>query len=250
MAPRTRTRSQDYWPGFVDAMAALLVVFIFLLVVFVLAQVFLTQALSGRDEALQRLTTQVNELTELLALERQGNADLRLNVAQLSASLQSANEDRDNLVVELSDLRSESARLDEAVALLTRRAETAERNLAAAQGDLTAANDTVERDRETIRTQLSDMERLQRDIDALRTLRAELESRVSELTTALETSKRDAETLVAQSAELDDALEETRQIVGTLRDTQRELQSRLASEEERTLLAQQELREREVRLAE
>lgn len=250
MAPRTRTRSQDYWPGFVDAMAALLVVFIFLLVVFVLAQVFLTQALSGRDEALQRLTTQVNELTELLALERQGNADLRLNVAQLSASLQSANEDRDNLVVELSDLRSESARLDEAVALLTRRAETAERNLAAALGDLTAANDTVERDRETIRTQLSDMERLQRDIDALRTLRAELESRVSELTTALETSKRDAETLVAQSAELDDALEETRQIVGTLRDTQRELQSRLASEEERTLLAQQELREREVRLAE
>ena len=107
-------------------MAALLVVIIFLLVVFVLAQVFLSQALSGRDEALQRLTTQVNELTELLALERQGNADLRLNVAQLSASLQSANEERDNLVVELSDLRSESARLDEAVALLTRRAETAE----------------------------------------------------------------------------------------------------------------------------
>jgi chemotaxis protein MotB len=250
MATRARTRGQDYWPGFVDAMAALLVVIIFLLVVFVLAQVFLSQALSGRDEALQRLTTQVNELTELLALERQGNADLRLNVAQLSASLQSANEERDNLVVELSDLRSESARLDEAVALLTRRAETAERNLAAAQGDLTAANDTVERDRETIRTQLADMERLQRDIDALRTVRAELEARVGELVTALETSKRDAETLVAQSAELENALEETRQVVGTLRDTQRELQSRLASEEDRTLLAQQELREREVRLAE
>lgn len=250
MATRARTRNQDYWPGFVDAMAALLVVFIFLLVVFVLAQVFLTQALSGRDEALQRLTSQVNELTELLALERQGNADLRLNVAQLSASLQSANEERDNLVIEISELRSEAARLDEAVALLTRRAEDAEGNLAAAQDDLAAANETVERDRETIRAQLSDMERLQRDIDALRTLRAELEARVGDLVAALETSKRDAEALEAQSAELEGALEETRQIVGTLRDTQQALQSRLASEEERTLLAQQAVRDREIRLAE
>jgi chemotaxis protein MotB len=250
MATRVRTRSQDYWPGFVDAMAALLVVIIFLLVVFVLAQVFLTQALSGRDEALQRLTTQVNELTELLALERQGNADLRLNVAQLSASLQSANEERDNLVVEISDLRSETARLDEAVALLTRRAENAERELAAAQSDLAAANETLHRDRETIRAQLSDLERLQRDIDALRTVRAELEARVGELAAALDTSKQDAEALQAQSAELEGALEETRQIVGTLRNTQRELQARLATEEERTLLAQEEVREREIRLAE
>ncbi len=250
MATRARTRNQDYWPGFVDAMAALLVVFIFLLVVFVLAQIFLTQALSGRDEALQRLTSQVNELTELLALERQGNADLRLNVAQLSASLQSANEERDNLVIEISELRSEAARLDEAVALLTRRAEDAEGNLAAAQDDLAAANETVERDRETIRAQLSDMERLQRDIDALRTLRAELEARVGDLVAALETSKRDAEALEAQSAELEGALEETRQIVGTLRDTQQALQSRLASEQERTLLAQQAVRDREIRLAE
>lgn len=250
MATRARTRNQDYWPGFVDAMAALLVVFIFLLVVFVLAQVFLTQALSGRDEALQRLTSQVNELTELLALERQGNADLRLNVAQLSASLQSANEERDNLVIEISELRSETARLDEAVALLTRRAEDAESNLAAAQDDLAAANETVERDRETIRAQLSDMERLQRDIDALRTLRAELEARVGDLVAALETSKRDAEALEAQSAELEGALEETRQVVGTLRDTQQALQNRLASEEERTLLAQQAVRDREIRLAE
>jgi chemotaxis protein MotB len=240
---RTRTRSEDYWPGFVDAMAALLVVIIFLLVVFVLAQVFLSQALSGRDEALQRLTSQVNELTELLTLERQGNADLRLNVAQLSASLQSANEDRDNLVVELSDLRSESTRLEEAVTLLTRRAETAERNLV-------AANDTVEHDRETIRTQLFDMERLQRDIDALRTVRAELETSVGALVTALNTSKSQAETLTAQSEGLMSALEETRQIVGTLRNTQRELQNQLAGQEERTLLSQQELRKRDLRLAE
>ncbi|MEQ8247224.1 MAG: peptidoglycan -binding protein [Alphaproteobacteria bacterium] len=250
MAFRTRTRGQDYWPGFVDALAALLVVIIFLLVVFVLAQVFLSQALSGRDEALQRLTSQINELTELLSLERQGNADLRLNVAQLSASLQSANEERDNLVIELSELRSEAAQLNETVALLTRRAETAERGLSAAQSDLAAANETVERDRETIRTQLADVERLQRDIDALRTLRAELERRVGDLADALEVSRRDAEALRKQSADLETALSETRATVGALRDSQRELRTQLASEEERTRLVQEDLKDREVRLAE
>lgn len=250
MAFRTRTRGQDYWPGFVDALAALLVVIIFLLVVFVLAQVFLSQALSGRDEALQRLTSQINELTELLSLERQGNADLRLNVAQLSASLQSANEERDNLVIELSELRLEAAQLNETVALLTRRAETAERGLSAAQSDLGAANETVERDRETIRTQLADVERLQRDIDALRTLRAELERRVGDLADALEVSRRDAEALRKQSADLETALSETRATVGALRDSQRELRTQLASEEERTRLVQEDLKDREVRLAE
>ncbi len=53
---RSRGRPTDIWPGFVDALAAILVVVIFLLVVFVLAQTFLTQALTGRDEALERLT--------------------------------------------------------------------------------------------------------------------------------------------------------------------------------------------------
>ena len=52
-------RSPDIWPGFVDAISTLLLVLIFLLVVFVLAQFFLSHALSGRDEALNRLNQQV-----------------------------------------------------------------------------------------------------------------------------------------------------------------------------------------------
>ena len=64
-------RSQNYWPGFVDALAALLLVTIFLLVVFVLAQIFLTEALSGRDKALEKLNSQVLELTGLLSLEKE-----------------------------------------------------------------------------------------------------------------------------------------------------------------------------------
>ena len=41
---RRRAQSTDYWPGFVDAMATLLLVIIFLLSIFMIAQFFLILA--------------------------------------------------------------------------------------------------------------------------------------------------------------------------------------------------------------
>ena len=89
---RSRARGPDgnYWPGFVDALTTLLLVIIFLLVVFVLAQVVLSQAISGKDAALDRLNQQVEELADLLDLERRENVELRLDVSRLSASLEGA----------------------------------------------------------------------------------------------------------------------------------------------------------------
>tara|TARA_B100001964_G_scaffold128469_1_gene142046 strand:+ start:312 stop:503 length:192 start_codon:yes stop_codon:yes gene_type:complete len=52
LARRSR-HCTNIWPGFVDALATLLMVIIFLLMIFVLAQFFLGEALSGRDAALQ-----------------------------------------------------------------------------------------------------------------------------------------------------------------------------------------------------
>ena len=40
------------WPGFVDALAALLMVVIFVLMIFSIAQFYLNQIVSGQDEAL------------------------------------------------------------------------------------------------------------------------------------------------------------------------------------------------------
>ena len=85
---RRSQRSTNIWPGFVDALATLLMVIIFLLMVFVLAQFFLGEALSGRDAALRKLQTQISDMSNLLSLERKANDDMRLNVAQLSEELQ------------------------------------------------------------------------------------------------------------------------------------------------------------------
>ena len=63
---RSRRPSIDIWPGFVDALAQLLMVIIFVLLVFTAGQFLLSDALSGRDKALQQLQLQLNELTDLL----------------------------------------------------------------------------------------------------------------------------------------------------------------------------------------
>lgn len=106
------------WPGFVDALSSLLLVIIFLLSMFVLAQFFLSQALSGRDQALIKLRNQVAELSDLLALEREANVDLRQNIEQLSASLQSATVTRDELESRVRELEARitaaGGRLDQA----------------------------------------------------------------------------------------------------------------------------------------
>ncbi len=95
---RSRTkRGPDIWPGFVDAISTLLLVLIFLLVVFILAEFFLSRALSGRDEALSRLNQQVSELADLLALEQLTNEELRENISDLGLQLQTSTKDREEL---------------------------------------------------------------------------------------------------------------------------------------------------------
>lgn len=94
---RRRERAVDYWPGFVDALSTLLLAIMFLLTVFVLAQFILSREISGRDEVLNRLNSQISELTELLALEKSGNTDLEDTLANLQSSLSSSESERSRL---------------------------------------------------------------------------------------------------------------------------------------------------------
>ena len=52
---RRNRHNLDIWPGFVDALATLLMVIIFLLSIFIVAQFYMNDALMGRDKALQNL---------------------------------------------------------------------------------------------------------------------------------------------------------------------------------------------------
>jgi chemotaxis protein MotB len=105
---RSRRPSIDIWPGFVDALAQLLMVIIFILLVFTAGQFLLSDALSGRDKALQELQQKLSELTDLLALERVANEDLRTSAASLSTQLQAALAERDALTTQLGGRAAEA----------------------------------------------------------------------------------------------------------------------------------------------
>jgi chemotaxis protein MotB len=87
----------NYWPGFVDALSTMLLVIIFLLSVFMLAQFFLSRAVSGKDEALVRLNRQIEELTNLLALERTQKGVDESKISALTATLDSAQREQKQL---------------------------------------------------------------------------------------------------------------------------------------------------------
>src|SRR5437879_3523630 len=147
ISPRGSRRSSiDIWPGFVDALAQLLMVIIFILLVFTAGQFYLSEALSGRDQALLQLQQQINELGNLLALERRATEDLRVGAADLSAQLANSLAERDRLTGQLRD-----------------------------------ADAIVSADKEKIELQLREIESLRRDVDALKSVRADLEAKVAAL---------------------------------------------------------------------
>jgi chemotaxis protein MotB len=151
---RARRPSIDIWPGFVDALAQLLMVIIFILLVFTAGQFMLADALSGKDKALKELQQQVSELSSLLALEQGANETLRANAASLSSQLAAAVAERDDLKGQVADLAAKAGETDQVtgqlkeatlqLGALRARAEQAEQALAAEQQTSRAARAQVE----------------------------------------------------------------------------------------------------------
>ncbi|MBO6805305.1 MAG: peptidoglycan -binding protein, partial [Thalassospira sp.] len=153
------------WPGFVDALATLLMVIIFLLMIFVIAQVYLGAALSGRDEALSDLTAQVNELTNLLSLERGNNQRMELELTQLTTELSNTADQRD-------DLRARAATLADQLAAAELSTDEIEQKLLAALASLEDKEAELTELRETTGEKITDQETRIDELSALLASRA------------------------------------------------------------------------------
>jgi len=153
---RQRRSSIDIWPGFVDALSQLVMVIVFVLLVFTAGQFYLTDALSGRDQALQRLSQQISQLSDLLALERKANADLRLNVAQLSSQLQAVDAQRDQLTNRVAEL---SNKADQATA-------DAKQQIAERDAKLSQAQTTIDQLNQNILALRQQLQQLAAALDA------------------------------------------------------------------------------------
>ncbi|GAB1583237.1 peptidoglycan -binding protein [Phyllobacterium phragmitis] len=152
---RRQNRTIDYWPGFVDALSTLLLAIMFLLSVFVLAQFLLSQEVTSKDTVLNRLNSQINELTQLLSLERSNKQDLQDNIANLQASLAQAESERSRL----QSLLNEGAGAG-----------------AAAEGRIGELSSNLEAEKQVSARALSQVELLNQQIGALRRQIAALES--------------------------------------------------------------------------
>lgn len=98
------------WPGFVDAMTALLLVLMFVLTIFMIVQFVLQETISGQENQLDTLNTEVDTLNDdlaslssELALLGQSLGLERARTARLESDLENAQ----NQIFALGDLRSQ-----------------------------------------------------------------------------------------------------------------------------------------------
>jgi len=140
----------NVWPGYVDALSALLMVVIFVVLIFTLTQFLLSEILSGKESELVSLHQRMDELVELLGLEKEQNEGLKTEIASLSAVIRDITHEKESLSSRMSELTERS-----------------------------------ELDKTEIKRQLLLIASLQEDIDALRLVRQELEANVGQLAVAL-----------------------------------------------------------------
>jgi chemotaxis protein MotB len=130
-AGRRALRPDSIWPGFVDAFAALLIVLVFLLLVFTVAQVFLAREVTSRDDALARLTAQIDALAQSLSMERKSGDELESRIADLTAELEATLAERGRLQDALAAARGEvdarTAAVEAAEAVKSRQADRIDR---------------------------------------------------------------------------------------------------------------------------
>lgn len=108
---RRRSRSTtNVWPGYVDALSALLMLVIFMLLVYVVSQLYLSQTLSDRDNQLARLSAQLNELSELLGLEQSKTEALENQIVRLQDDYSTSLKRNDQLIEQLESNREQLMR--------------------------------------------------------------------------------------------------------------------------------------------
>ncbi len=213
-------RPFEVWPGYVDVLSTLLMVVIFVLMVFVIAQFFLSNALSGRDRALAEINRQVAELSELLALERSTSSELRLNLAELSNQLQSAVTARDALQRELiaatgerNALRASGANADASLEDAYKVIEADKAKIETLLGNVAALESLRDELMQRLHAEETEHERTaiaadrlteeqQREIEILNRQLTSLRQQLARLSVALDVAKTEAEAQQVQIVDL------------------------------------------------
>lgn len=225
MALRRRTGESfrmGIWPGFVDAMTAMLLVFTFVLSVFMMTQYFLRETIEGQEEeivdkdsALSSLSSQLDSLSTMLALEQGERAAAETRETLLRASLADLSDEKTaaerRLEALAADLTATETERDDALREAAEK-RALEALAATLRGDLAATEAALN---ETA-SMLSEAERAQAvelaAADALRKRLADSETELTAMELALDGERAKAEEtllLLAAAQEAEGMLKET-----------------------------------------
>jgi len=210
----SRDRLQSYtWPGFVDALASLLMVFVFVLMVFVLIQANLAYRLSGKDASLSALQSELATISSLLGKERDETARLSSALSSSNDALKQAQDDILNLSSALAKSEaSEASQLAQLQALNAQLTAQAARNDSLRQS-LDDANQALDQKQIALLA-------LQARNQALMTQSTDLSDNLTQTQAALATqeeltqeSKLEIERLIAATLTLRNELNELRALL-------------------------------------
>jgi len=185
------------WPGFVDALATLLMVIIFVLMVFVLVQVNLAYRVSGQDATLGEMRQQLASLGELLSLERRASAALAADLAQITAQLNASNSQRDDLQAQLASLQTALASRNTEIDKLSRQQADTEAALAAAKASLDARLGALQLAEGQLALAQAQKQSADRMIESLQAETTASKAEVAQLTAALAAVRLRVEELTA-----------------------------------------------------
>ena len=191
------------WPGFVDALATLLMVIIFVLMVFVLIQVNLAYRVSGQDATLGEMRQQLASLGELLNIERRASADLAANLAQITNQLNASNANKDELQAQLANVQAAIAARNSQIANLTAKQADTEAALAAARNSLEDRLGALQLAEGQLAMAQAQNQSAANRIDALRAETTASKAEIAQMTGALAALRLRIEELTSLLAEKD-----------------------------------------------
>ena len=107
----TNRFNASIWPGFVDAMTGLLLVLMFVITIFMVIQFVLREKISGQEDRLEELSSEIASLTSALGLEQSRSSQLASQVGQLTTDLSQAQDERQAQAALIASLTAERDRV-------------------------------------------------------------------------------------------------------------------------------------------
>ena len=99
--------SANIWPGFVDILATLLIVIIFILMIFTVSQFYLSDAVVGRDKALADLRIQISQLSKIISITESDLESEKIKNIEYYKQLQESKDITSQRDIEIINLSSQ-----------------------------------------------------------------------------------------------------------------------------------------------